>query len=584
MKIHYCFTKPLAVLAFMLFLAACAAPQAVDTAPPPSVDEQPVTAEPDVTNSSERAPIDADVMYRVLAAEFLGSEGDYELAAGEYQEAALNSDDPEIAARATRVAISTQSWQQAAMAADRWALLDPLSLEAHELAAVSMLRVGDYSGAEHQMGQILDLLKDDRTQAWTMIATLLSRAQNPVKASAVLQRLLLDYDEEDNAHALYAQSQLAARTGDVKNAMQLAEMAVALEPERADLLIWAGRLAISQGESGGAIDFYQRAWQLDPADREISLAYAELLSRAGSTEQAQKVLEGLPDSPEIRFTRIVHAYGSGDKSLAIRIFDEFNDFSDEDPAELGFFAGQSAELLGRYDEAIEWYSMVESGERVVAVTLRRAFLLAQTDQIEAARNLLAQMRIQRNPEIQVESYEAESAILRQAGLLQEAFEVLGEGTDSLPGNTRLIYARALVAVELGKIDFAEETLRAVIHNEPRNAAALNALGYTLADVTDRLDEAEELIQAAYAISPEEPSIIDSMGWIAYRQGRLQEAERFLRDALARDQNPEIAAHLGEVLWASGQQDEARSVWSAALDQSGGNKALLDTMARFGISP
>jgi tetratricopeptide (TPR) repeat protein len=583
MKMRYCFTKPLSAGAILMLLTACLATPVLDEESPPAA----TMTETDGAGTdgiAQREPIDADVMYRVLAAEFLGSEGDYTLAAGEYLEAALNSDDPEIAERATRVAISTQSWQQAAMAAVRWALLDPLNLEAHELATVSMIQVGDYAGAEHQMGQILNLLKDDRTQAWEMIATLLSRSQNASKASAVLQRLLLEYDAEDNAHALYAQSQLAARTGDIKNATQLAEMAVALEPGRVDLLIWAGRLAVSQGETEVAIGHYQKAWQLDPVDREVSLAYAELLSRAGSTQQAQEVLEGLPDTPEIRFTRIVHALGSGDESLAIRIFEEFPDYSGDNPSELGFFAGQSAELLGRFDEAIEWYSMVASGERKVVTTLRRAFLLAQSDRLEEARSLLAGLRTQRNTEVQVESYEAESAILRQAGQLQEAFIILGEGTEQLPGNTRLLYARALVAVELGKIDFAEETLRAVIRNEPDNAAALNALGYTLADLTDRLDEADELIQAAYAIQPEEASIIDSMGWIAYRQGRLEEAERFLRDALSRDRNPEIAAHLGEVLWASGRQDEARSIWKEALDQSGGNKALLDTMARFGISP
>jgi tetratricopeptide (TPR) repeat protein len=584
MRKHYCFTKPAFVLAVLLLAGACAAQPAAEQ--PPQTTKEANTGDDDVdtVQASERTPIDTDVMYRVLAGEYLGSEGDYPKAAGEYLEAALNSDDPAIAQRATRVAISTQSWQQAAMAADRWALLEPHSLDAHEMATISMLRVGDYSGAEHQMGQILELLKHDRAHAWEMIATLLSRSENPKKATAVLQRLLVDYGSEDNVHALYAQSQLAARTGDFDNARRLADMAVALEPERIDLLTWAGRLAVNQEDEDSAIDYYRKAWKLNPRQQDVALAYAELLNRTDSQERARQVLEGLPDTPEVRFTRIVQALEAGDTPLANRIFDGFPESSEDDPSNLGFFAGQGAELLGRFDEAIAWYSQVTTGERAVVAVLREAFLLAQTNRLEEARNVLARMRVQRNPAILIESFEAESAILRQAGQISEAFDILGQGLELLPGNTRLIYAQALVAVELGKIDFAEQALRSVIQREPGNAAALNALGYTLADLTDRLGEAEELIQAAYAIAPNEASIVDSMGWIAYRQGRLREAEQYLRDALALDQNPEIAAHLGEVLWESGQQDAARLVWAEALNRSGSNKTLLDTMTRFGISP
>jgi tetratricopeptide (TPR) repeat protein len=361
-------------------------------------------------------------------------------------------------------------------------------------------------------------------------------------------------------------------------------MAVKLEPERVELLTWAGRLTVNQNDRDCDIADYQKAWLQIPARQNVAFAYAELLTREGSMVQARQVLESLADAPEVRFSRVVHALGTGDESLAIQVYDGFPKGGGKDPAEWGYFAGQSAELLGRFDEAIMWYTLVERGERAVISALRRAFLLAQNDRLEEARNVLARMRVRRNPETLIESFETESVILRQADLLPEAFEILGQGIDLLPGNSRLIYAQALVAVELGKIDFAEQALRSVLQREPRNAAALNALGYTLADLTDRLDEAEHYINAAYAITPDEPSIIDSMGWLAYRQGRMQEAERYLRDALARDNNPEIAAHLGEVLWVSGQEEAARSVWIEALNQSENHKILLAVMARFGVSP
>jgi tetratricopeptide (TPR) repeat protein len=586
MKNRYCFTNPVFILRGILpslALFACATPPLTDE-PVPQAAEESVVVEETIVPVSERPPIDADVMYRVLAAEYLGSEGDFKQAAGEYLEAALNSDDPMIAQRATRVAISTQSWQQAAMAADRWTVLDPHNLDARELAVVSMLHVGDYVGAEHQMEQILELLKHDQSHAWEMIATLLSRAENPQKATAVLERLLMHRGSEDNMHALYAQSQLAARTGNLINARELAEMAIVLSPERAELLVWAGRLAVSQGDNDSAIDHYGQAWNLDPVDRDVSLAYAELLNRSGSASRAQQVLEGLPDTPEVRFTRIAYALQAGDQELASSLFEHFPEGENGDSAEQGFYAGQSAELLGYTDVAIQWYSRVEHGERAVFASLRRAFLLARSERIDEARGVLADMREDRIPSVLIESYEAESAILRQAGQLPVALQVLTEALEWMPGNSRLQYAQALVAVELGQIEFAEETLRSVIEREPDNAAAINALGYTLADLTDRLDEAEDLIHAAYALQPNEASIIDSMGWIAYRQGRFVESERYLREALARSPNPEIAAHLGEVLWVSGKQDAARAAWAEALTLSSDNVILLETMARFGLSP
>ncbi len=162
--------------------------------------------------------------------------------------------------------------------------------------------------------------------------------------------------------------------------------------------------------------------------------------------------------------------------------------------------------------------------------------------------------------------------------------MLDDALGQFPGDMRLLYTRALVAVELDRLDITERDLREVITQDPQNAAALNALGYTLADRTDRFAEAEQLITTAYRLSPDEASIIDSMGWVAYRLGRLAEAEAYLRQAFARDQNAEIAAHLGEVLWVSGNQDAAREVWRAGLEIDPVNEVLAATLSRFGVQP
>ena len=313
------------------------------------------------------------------------------------------------------------------------------------------------------------------------------------------------------------------------------------------------------------------------------MAYAELLKRNNSLGSAQKVLAQLPDTPDMRFARIVFALDGGDRESAELLYSGFSSVEYEDPSAAAFQAAQSAELLGFQREAIDWYEEV-TGENSIRSTVRRAFLLAGLGDIEDARNLLVQLRVGAESEIRSQSYQAEAQILQEAGNPEAAFQVLSDGLKLLPEDVSLRYSRALVAVGLGRLELAESDLRKIISVQPNNAAALNALGYTLADLTDRYEEAEELILLAYELQPDDASIIDSMGWIAYRLGRLAEAESYLREAWKIMRNAEVAAHLGEVLWVRGQKAEARSTWQLGIQMEGDNEILRKTMQRFGESP
>jgi len=210
--------------------------------------------------------------------------------------------------------------------------------------------------------------------------------------------------------------------------------------------------------------------------------------------------------------------------------------------------------------------------------------LAGLGDIEEARNLLVQLRVRSDGEVKSRSYQAEAQILLDSGDLDNAFKVLNDGVRALPEDMSLRYTRALTAVGLGQLELAESDLREIISAQPDNAAAINALGYTLADMTERYDEAEQLILQAYELQPDDASIIDSMGWISYRLGRLPEAEGYLREAWKTMRNAEVAAHLGEVLWVSGQKDEARSIWRLGRELESNNEILIGTMQRFGELP
>jgi tetratricopeptide (TPR) repeat protein len=175
---------------------------------------------------------------------------------------------------------------------------------------------------------------------------------------------------------------------------------------------------------------------------------------------------------------------------------------------------------------------------------------------------------------------AEAQLLREAGQPEEAFAVVGRALEKLPDNTDLLYDYAMLAEKIDRIDILESSLRKVISIKPDHAHAYNALGYSLADRSMRLPEARELVEKALALSPDDAFIIDSMGWVEYRLGDSEKALEYLRKAYAERQDPEIAAHLGEVLWATGHHSEAEKVWNEALAKAPDNDTLIKTIKRF----
>jgi len=590
MNFDYCFMKrvPCAVIFVLFMVSACSSlpqtpsTQAAESAPGLDESGRNESIDGDVA-SGDLSPTDADLMYHVFAAEVLGAEGDFKGAASEYLEAALASENPEVAERAARVAVSAGEWQMVALASDRWAMLAPESLDAHQLAAGSRLREGDYAGAEYQLARILELTASDQKKGWSIVTSLLAPAKDKARADKVLNNLLEDFDAASNVDALFARSQFAARDGELYKATELVDQAIGQEPGRADLLAWSGRLAVNRQNMKLALQRYGQAWQAAPGDPAIGMAYAELLKQDNDPKAAQEVLAQLPDTPEMRFARMLFAMEVADLENAEKIYRGFFEISYKNTSKAAFQAAQGAELLGHHREAISWYKQV-TGERLLRATMRQSFLLAQLGEVNEARDLLLNLRIQADSETQSKSYQAEAQILQDSGQPEEAMLILNEALSALPDDISLRYMRGLLAVNLGQLKMAESDLGQIISVEPDNAAALNALGYTLADLTDRHTEAEQLILRAYELQPNEVSIVDSMGWVAYRLGRLPAAERYLREAWHIGQGAEIAAHLGEVLWVSGQKDEARKVWQSGLQLDDKNEVLIETMHRFGEQP
>jgi len=248
-----------------------------------------------------------------------------------------------------------------------------------------------------------------------------------------------------------------------------------------------------------------------------------------------------------------------------------------EPTSIYLGLGQAAEGLKNYDEAIAWYQKVEQGDWVRA-QLKIATLVSRQQGLAAGREYLQKIEA-RTPEDRIEIIQVEAQLLRDAKEWQATYDMLTRAVRDYPDSYELLYDRAMAAERLDKLDVLEIDLRKVIRMKPDYAHAYNALGYTLADRTDRLAEAKDLIEKAYKLAPDDPFILDSLGWVYYRMGDMPLALKHLQDAYASRSDPEIAAHLGEVMWSTGKHDEAQKIWREALKENPGHETLLAVMQK-----
>jgi tetratricopeptide (TPR) repeat protein len=300
---------------------------------------------------------------------------------------------------------------------------------------------------------------------------------------------------------------------------------------------------------------------------------------AEARKQFEVLLEQFPKNAEVTMAVALLAIQAADYDAAEaqlkRALD--NGYGEADLVRL--YLGQVSEERKRFDEALKWYSAVQPGEHYVAAQARYAGTLAKQGRLPDARKHLQQVSVS-SREQRVQLTQAEAQLLREANAYTEAFEFLGEALQKMPDQPDLLYDHAMAAEKVDRIDVLEANLRKLLKMRPDHAHAYNALGYTLADRNERLTEARELIEQALTLSPDDAFIMDSMGWVLFRLGRNQEALDYLQRAYQLRPDAEIAAHLGEVLWVMGKQEEARKVWSRALEEHGKSDALQNTIKRL----
>ena len=568
--------RPLFVLAVLL-TSACASLSSLGNTDSAPLESQVAEVNPVLQQTDPFA----DASYDLIVAEIALNQGDTALAIERYRRLAQSQQNPAIAERAVRIAVYGQDLEAAIEVAQRWVELDPGRIEAHQVIAAIYIRQNKADDASRYIIGLIDSSELDDAELFPPLMGILAREKNIDTVLKVSEDIAEHFPER--AHAQYLHGMLSAQNGRAEAGLEYLDRSLALQ-EIEGVHAARARVLLRLGRADEAVVSLQKAVESNPGDQTLRLTYARLLVDIKEYDQArvqfEKLHEASPDDAELLYTL-------GLLSLESQRLDDAEKYMmmlvrmDERDGEAQYYLGRIYENRKQYDQAIEWYEQVHIGDYQFDARLRIADMLGlagKTDQ--AVEHLDAMLEGSQSDGTLVRIYVAKGELLRQARRYEEAMEVFNTALGIVPNNSDLLYARALVAERLGRIDQLEADLKVILETEPDNAHALNALGFTLADQTDRIDEAYAYLKRAIELMPEDPAIIDSLGWVYYRMGNYDEAIGLLRTALSRFDDAEIAAHLGEVLWVSGNQQEARGIWQKALKKSPDDPVLQEVMQRF----
>jgi tetratricopeptide (TPR) repeat protein len=569
-------------------VAGCAVnPREQGAATPVATKQVSETKEVSAPPSPATAPtssLPADVMYKVLVAEVALQRGHYDVAIKNYLQLGEARHDPRLLERAARIAVYAHDDKHALEAARLWVKLEPDNVDAREVVTAFYIRSGQYDKAQKQLEALLALNKGKGGgNAFMLIAGLLGRQQDKQAALDVMQRLVNTRPNDPNA--LVALSHLAVRAGVLDKAEQAIKRVVALEPDRVDANVQLARILAMRGKSSESLKLLKTIVKKHPKDVNLRTIYARSLEDDKQTDKAYaqfKIVDKQsPGNPEILRALGLVAVELGHVGEGEKYFLRLSRSSPAYESESSYYLGRIAEEYHKNpDMAIKWYSRVDqNSNNYLESQIRIALLLAQKGEVDQARGQLSAITPQGPGEL-VRIYLADGQILRSADRPQEAVEVYTSGLKELPDNADLLYARAMTEEKIGQFGMMEKDLKRILARDPDNVDALNALGYSLADRTQRYKEALGYIKRALQLRPDSYFVLDSMGWVHYRLGHYQQAVSYLRRALDASSDSEIAAHLTEVLWVMGNKQAAREVWDKALKVAPGNKTLLDVMNRL----
>lgn len=566
--------RSLALLTALTFLGGCQTLNATSPTSTAAVVEVPTApSKPKVYRSfSEQS------LLALLTAELAGQRNRYDLALNNYVEQANATQDAGVAERAFHIAEYLGAEQAALETAEIWAKNAPDNVDAQRATAIQLARAGQYEDAMQAMEKVLQAQGDTHFDFLALSAV----ETDPDTRAGLLHsfdRLLLKYPE--NGQLLFGKALLLQQDGKPEAALKLLEEHSASSQEVTPLLLRV-RLLQALQRSDEAVPLLEEGIRLHPDEKRLRLTYARLLVEQERMDDARaefaSLVQQFPEDDDLRLSLALVCIESQDWLAASVYLEELIERNAHVDA-AHFNLGRAYEERHDTDSALNEYAQVGPGTDYLAAQMRQTEILLNAKRIEQASNRLSKARDEQ-PDYAIQLYLIETETLAKYQHIDRAWRIVEQALLQYPDDLNLLYTRAMLAEKRDDLAQLEADLRSILKREPDNAMALNALGYTLADRTTRYAEARALVEHAHKLNPQDPAVLDSLGWVNYRQGQLDTAESLLRQALEGFPDAEVAAHLGEVLWANGKQREARKVWAAALANDPDSPILRSTLLRL----
>lgn len=539
----------------------------------------------------------AQIFYEVLMGELTLRSGDPGTSYALMLDSARRTRDPQLFQRATEIALQSRSGDAALAAARAWKQSIPDSRDARRLELQILIALNRLAETvEPLQAELAATPQIEKPVLMNVIARNYARASDKKLAASVVEQALAE-DLKTPAMAAPAWAAIGRvrlAADDRAGALDAAKKGLQADPAgEAPAILALELMDANQAEAEALLKTYLDNPKANP---DVRMGYARELAQdhryAESSSQLSTLTRQHPELPEpwlllgslqAQAKQDAAAENSVKRYIALADKQRDGDERSRGMTQAYFVLSQTAERRKDFPAAEGWLAKIDNPEDLTATQLRRATLLARQGKLEQGRELIralpASTADQRRQKLL-----AEVQLLRDTKHFQEAYDMLAQASAAAPSDADLIYDQAMVAEKLNRMDEMERLLRRLIAMKPDNQNAYNALGYSLADRKVRLDEARTLIQKAVQLAPDDPFIADSLGWVEFRMGNTQEATRILEAAYKQRPDPEIAAHLGEVLWTSGQRDRALAIWKEAVQADSENETLQETLKRLRVKP
>ena len=522
---------------------------------------------------------DRDLLTQMLAGELALSDSDLKGASQAYGKAMVVSKDPDVAGKATALAIATHDPNAAQNAINRWQALGASASQLAQARAELAIEQGKTDEARHQLST---LLASGDKDAWRMFGRVLIGSRDPALAANLLESLATPDKLPADPKAWLAMSQLGEQLGRHIYAQQIADGAMK-RFGTAETYAWAAQLKLDNGDKTGGLTLLREAQGRDPTNIGLRITYASLLGQSGQYAQATQLLEkGAQNAQTYAMRAALAANAKDDKTLA-EVYKQLTQAPANVRDSSAYLLGQLAEVLDRKEEALKWYDQVpDDDDHAFDADLRSAILLQSLGRSAEAHQQLAEMQTDYldQPAQLRRAYEVDADLYMREKRHSEAINAYTHALQVVPDDPDLLYGRGLAYAEMGKIDLAVGDFRRLLQIKPNDIDASNALGFTLADANRDLPEAEKLISMARAAKPNDPSIADSWGWLQYRLGHLNQAAEVLRSAWQSGKDADVGVHLGEVLWKEGQREQAQHIFDEVRRIDPHNANLQETIKRL----